>query len=134
LLRKISIVWLIVAGVLSALLLGVDFFKVDFAQWLDPSTLEPLKLYCLLTIVMSAISFVQFGWDKRQAKVDGWRVPEKTLLGSALACGWPGALLGQNLFQHKTSKQPFGNILVAISIVHLCLPFAYCAARVAGFI
>jgi uncharacterized membrane protein YsdA (DUF1294 family) len=34
-------------------------------------------------------------------------VPESTLLIFGLVGGWPGAILGQQVFRHKTQKQPF---------------------------
>lgn len=63
--------------------------------------------YLIAVLVLSAISFVLYGWDKRQAQNDGWRVPEKNLHLVSLLGGWPGALAGQKFFRHKTQKQSF---------------------------
>ncbi|WP_040500587.1 DUF1294 domain-containing protein, partial [Ideonella sp. B508-1] len=36
-----------------------------------------------------------------------WRTPESTLHWMGLLCGWPGALLAQQVLRHKTSKTSF---------------------------
>lgn len=57
--------------------------------------------------VVSLLTLVIYGADKLAAR-QGWRrVPEATLLVFGLLGGWPGAILGQRLFRHKTQKQPF---------------------------
>ncbi len=59
-------------------------------------------------------AFLLFGWDKRCAMAGARRIPEKTLLGLAAIGGGLGGVLAQQAFRHKTRKQPFANILVAI--------------------
>ena len=59
--------------------------------------------YCL----MSVLTFLVYGMDKYQAVNQLWRRQEVTFHLLSLACGWPGALLGQDLFRHKTRKQSF---------------------------
>jgi len=63
--------------------------------------------YPVAVLVLSIVSFAIYGWDKRQAQHDGWRVPEKNLHILSFLGGWPGALLGQRVFRHKTRKQSF---------------------------
>lgn len=49
-------------------------------------------------------------------------VPETTLLVLGLVGGWPGAILGQQCFRHKTQKQPFRTwffISVALNVAAL---------------
>lgn len=59
----------------------------------------------------STLTCLIYGWDKLAAR-KGWRrVPEATLLA-----GWPGAIVGQQLFRHKTQKQPFKTFFI-ISVV-----------------
>ena len=59
----------------------------------------------------------------RLAARKAWRrVPETTLLVLGLAGGWPGAILGQQCFRHKTQKQPFRTrffISVALNVAAL---------------
>lgn len=57
--------------------------------------------------VVGAITFVTYGVDKRAAQRGARRVPESTLHLLALTGGWPGALAAQQMFRHKTRKQPF---------------------------
>lgn len=77
---------------------------------------------------LSALAVVMYGLDKLAARQGAWRVPEHTLLTLALLGGWPGALVAQWLFRHKTRKRRFQAMhwlavvinvagLVALSIV-----------------
>ncbi|ENK7444911.1 DUF1294 domain-containing protein, partial [Salmonella enterica] len=45
------------------------------------------------------------------------RVPESTLLVFGVVGGWPGAIVGQQLFRHKTQKQPFKTYFIVSVIV-----------------
>ena len=69
-------------------------------------------------------AFAAFGWDKRCAMAGARRIPEKTLLSLAAAGGGLGAVLAQQLFRHKTRKQPFANILPAIFAAQAFLAIA----------
>lgn len=53
---------------------------------------------------VSLVLFVMYGIDKRAAQRGGQRTAEKTLHLFELCCGWPGALLAQQVFRHKTRK------------------------------
>lgn len=57
--------------------------------------------------VMNLAAFAAFGWDKSKARWDGWRIPEKTLLGLALIGGSVGAWCGMKVFRHKIRKAKF---------------------------
>lgn len=63
-----------------------------------------------LYLSMSMASFIVYALDKRAARLGHWRVKEATLHGLALACGWPGALLAQNILRHKSSKPAFRRV------------------------
>ena len=56
---------------------------------------------------LNVITLVVYGKDKWAAKHQRWRTPERTLHLLALLGGWPGAILAQTLFSHKTSKRSF---------------------------
>jgi len=56
---------------------------------------------------LSLLAFGIYGWDKLSARRSWRRIPEKSLHLLALFGGWPGALLGQQVFRHKTSKRSF---------------------------
>ena len=51
---------------------------------------------------ISVIAFFAYGIDKRRAKRRKWRIPESLLLGLGVFGGAVGALIGMNLFRHKT--------------------------------
>ncbi len=52
-------------------------------------------------------------------RTDGRRVPEKTLHLLALFGGWPGALMGQRVFRHKTQKFGFRIVFWLCVTLHL---------------
>ena len=60
-----------------------------------------------LYLAMSVLAFAAYGFDKAAARRGGQRVSEQTLLTLGLVCGWPGALVAQQLFRHKTRKRSF---------------------------
>ena len=80
---------------------------ISWQAVIDYLTANPILGYPILVVVMSVIAFLMYGWDKRQAKTNGWRVPKKRLHALAFLGGWPGAMLGQNYFRHKTQKSEF---------------------------
>lgn len=69
----------------------------------------------LYVLILSAITFAAFGWDKFCAMRDLSRIPERTLLALAAIGGTPGAFAGRSLFRHKTRKQPFVTHLLLIA-------------------
>lgn len=52
----------------------------------------------------SLVLFVMYWIDKRAAKQGAQRTAENTLHLFELCCGWPGALMAQQIFRHKTRK------------------------------
>lgn len=58
-------------------------------------------------ITASAVTFLVFGFDKWRARGSGNRVSEFALVMLSALGGWPGGLLGMNLFRHKTAKWTF---------------------------
>ena len=65
------------------------------------------KILIIYLIIINIAAFTAYGIDKRKAKKDKWRIPERTLLGLAFVGGSPGALCGMYLFHHKTQKMKF---------------------------
>jgi uncharacterized membrane protein YsdA (DUF1294 family) len=73
---------------------------------------------------INVIAFLAFGWDKRQSTIRGAsRIAERTLLGLALFGGALGALIGQQLFRHKTQKQPFRTLLWCAALINILAAF-----------
>jgi len=68
---------------------------------------------------VNAWTFALFGWDKYCSESGRWRVPEATLIGWSFLGGTLGAYLARLFFRHKTRKQPFGEYLKCVAILHL---------------
>ncbi|MCE9532784.1 MAG: DUF1294 domain-containing protein [Planctomycetes bacterium] len=78
-------------------------------------------IYLVLVAVLSVVTFVAYGLDKRRAVNGGRRVPERTLQILALLGGWPGALFGQRRFRHKTKKLAFLIVFWLVVVLHVAI-------------
>jgi uncharacterized membrane protein YsdA (DUF1294 family) len=67
---------------------------------------------------MSVLTFFLYWRDKHQARNEGWRTPEKVLHGAELLGGWPGALVAQQAFRHKTRKLSYQGVFWLIVVLH----------------
>ncbi|GIU29593.1 DUF1294 domain-containing protein [Shewanella sp. MBTL60-007] len=75
-------------------------------------TLQHFPLWLFLYFISaSLVTFIAYGWDKRSARNNRWRVSEFKLHLLSLAGGWPGALLAQQWLRHKSAKGRFKFIL-----------------------
>jgi len=70
-------------------------------------TLRPVDELAAWYIFASLVTFLLYGWDKFCAKRGLWRVREWTLHVWEFLGGWPGAVVGQRVFRHKTAKTSF---------------------------
>ena len=61
----------------------------------------------LLYAGASVLCFVLYGVDKAAARAGRDRISESTLLSLGFVGGWPGAIVAQQVFRHKTSKRGF---------------------------
>ncbi len=77
--------------------------------------------YLGLVVVMSGVTFLAYGWDKRQAGLHRRRVSERTLHGMALLGGFPGAWFAQRRFRHKTQKWRFLMVFWLTIFIHLAV-------------
>jgi uncharacterized membrane protein YsdA (DUF1294 family)/cold shock CspA family protein len=68
--------------------------------------------------LVSLLSFCQYWLDKQHAQKGRWRTPENSLHIAELAGGWPGALVAQQVFRHKTRKLSFQLMFWAIVVLH----------------
>ncbi|KEO81886.1 DUF1294 domain-containing protein [Tumebacillus flagellatus] len=69
---------------------------------------------------LNVYAYVLMGYDKRQAKRGGRRVPERTLFLLSFAGGCIGIERGMKKFRHKTQHRSF-RILVPLSFVTVAL-------------
>jgi uncharacterized membrane protein YsdA (DUF1294 family) len=79
---------------------------IDIIKW--------VALFLALNLLVFSIYFL----DKQAARYGRRRISERTLLTLALIGGSLGAVAAQQLFRHKTRKQPFRSILTGILILH----------------
>jgi len=56
---------------------------------------------------MSVFAYCLYWRDKMAAQRGDWRTSEKALHFAAVFGGWPGALVAQDVFRHKSSKASF---------------------------
>ncbi|MHC8305678.1 DUF1294 domain-containing protein [Pseudomonas sp. PB3P13] len=82
--------------------------------WLRGISLVPLAAYG----IVSVLAFLLYWGDKRKARTDLWRTPENVLHAVEFAGGWPGAMLAQQVFRHKTRKVSFQVLFWAIVLLH----------------
>ncbi|VVM79451.1 DUF1294 domain-containing protein [Pseudomonas fluorescens] len=83
-------------------------------MWLGGISPIPLAAYG----IVSVLAFLLYWSDKRKARLDRWRTPENVLHAVELAGGWPGALLAQQVFRHKTRKFSFQLLFWMIVLMH----------------
>jgi len=100
-----------------ALLVGVVFFiglaiLAPASEW---------RWFVGFYALMSAISFSLYGLDKRSSTRGGWRTSEARLHLIELLGGWPGALLAQRVFRHKTRKMSFLVVFYLATAVNLAV-------------
>lgn len=86
--------------------------------WLVTLGKLPLNLFWIFSGV-SILTFILYWQDKWAAKRETRRTPERTLQMCALCCGWPGALLAQRLFKHKSSKASFQRVFWVMVVVNI---------------
>ncbi|MNP70166.1 hypothetical protein D3C76_1663600 [compost metagenome] len=82
--------------------------------WLRGVSAIPLAAYG----IVSLLAFFLYWSDKRKARADSWRTPENVLHAVELAGGWPGALIAQQVFRHKTRKVSFQALFWIIVLLH----------------
>lgn len=85
---------------------------------------DVLMLYAL----SSLLSIVMYHRDKAAACHNRWRTPERTLHWLAFMGGWPGAMLAQYWFRHKSAKPAFRRwfwctVLLNIALLAYCLSY-----------
>lgn len=67
---------------------------------------------------VSCVTFIVYAFDKAAALKGRWRTPEQTLHLLELLGGWPGALIAQSLFRHKSRKASFQTAFWAMVLLN----------------
>ena len=80
-----------------------------------------MKYFLLYLLLINAAAFILMLVDKRKARKNRWRIPERTLILSAALGGSIGALLGMYTFRHKTKHLKFTLGIPAILIALISL-------------
>lgn len=83
-----------------------------------------MKWFMYYLLIVNLVTWVPYGVDKRKAIKGAWRIPEKTLILSAVIGGSVGALAGMMMFRHKTRKAKF-MIGVPVIFVVQCIVLAF---------
>ena len=85
------------------------------------SGIEMTEALLYYLIVINIVTFLVYGIDKWKAKQGSWRISEATLLILAVIGGCIGALLGMNVWRHKTMHKKFKYGLPLILIIQIIL-------------
>jgi uncharacterized membrane protein YsdA (DUF1294 family)/cold shock CspA family protein len=75
---------------------------------------------------LSMALFLVYGLDKWAARRNQPRVRESVLHALAAFGGWPGALLGQQIFRHKTAQPRFLRITWGMVVLNLVVLLLVC--------
>lgn len=78
-----------------------------------------------VVITINIVSFIIMGYDKRQAKRKGRRIPEINLFLLAFFMGAGGMLVGMYTFRHKTKHLKFQIGIPLILLFNIFLIFFY---------
>ena len=66
-----------------------------------------MKDVIVYLFIINIIAFLLYGSDKKRARWDRRRIPEKVLLGLAAVGGSVGAWMGMKVYRHKIRKWKF---------------------------
>ena len=90
-------------NILLLMVSGFYMAALVYSQSIDRLSFEALLFF----ITCNVLGFIFYGMDKLAA-VKGWhRSRERHFYVLALCGGWPGSVLGQIVFHHKTKKTRF---------------------------
>ena len=98
--------------------------KVVAAGWLlGLGVLAVMKLLPFMVPVwyalLSLVAFAAYAADKAQAATRRQRISEQALHVVSLIGGWPGALVAQRHFRHKTRKTRFQVLFLGTVLLHI---------------
>lgn len=71
--------------------------------------------------VMNLTGFILMGADKRKARLQKWRIPERTFFIVSILGGSLGSWIGMYAFRHKTKHWYFVVFMPLILLAHVAL-------------
>lgn len=74
-----------------------------------------------ILVIINAVNFLLYGFDKYRAIKNAWRIPESTFFLFGILGGGVGGLLGMQFFRHKTKK----NIFYIVNLIGTYLIYRY---------
>lgn len=95
-------------------------FVVLFCSFLAMAVLVGQLPLAVLGVyfLASVLAFLAYALDKSAAQNNRWRTQENTLHLFGIVGGWPGALLAQKTFRHKSKKEEFQTVFWATVIIN----------------
>ena len=84
------------------------------------------KMAAAYFLLVNIVTFMTFGVDKFKSKKGRRRIPESSLLLLAAVGGSVGALLGMEIFRHKTLHAKFKFGVPAILVVQIIIAVYFC--------
>ena len=86
-----------------------------------------MKYFLIYLLIVNAIAYLLMLIDKQKARKNKWRIPEATLIMSAVLGGSVGGLLGMYTVRHKTKHLKFSiGIPLILSLQVFLFIFVYC--------
>lgn len=87
--------------------------------------METSFIFLMYLILINATGFYMMWADKRKAKKNEFRIPEKTLFSVAIIGGSIGSIVGMQLFRHKTKHPSFtiGMPLILLIQIYFLIRF-----------
>ena len=80
-----------------------------------------MKILLIYLLAVNLAGYLAMGADKKRARENRWRIPERTLLLLAAAGGSAGVAMGMLSFRHKTRHWKFILGVPAILLIQAAL-------------
>lgn len=82
--------------------------------------------FILYIFIINIISFILMGIDKRAAKNNMYRIPEKAFFSISFLLGSLGTYIGMYKFRHKTKHLSFKVLIPILLIVNIiCIYYIF---------
>lgn len=82
-----------------------------------------MNLFYYYLIAINLLTFIAYGYDKRQAADGGKRVPENSLHLLTLLGASPGAWAAIFFFRHKIRKFSFWSVTLGVTLAQTALAY-----------